>query len=286
MSRRQQRIELRTDAYEAITSATAESLPNETGGILLGYHEDDNIVVTHVLVVSRRGAPTNRYVRDDNLANDLLADFLAQRSADDPTGYVGEWHSHPAPSGPSSIDIAAIRDTAKASGSPLALVVHVIGEQASFRGRIAQRRRLGRIVSAEVEVSVPAPRFAPLGPLPADAVRGDGPVFISYRQSDGTDQAESLENLLRAAGLVVWRDRTDLRPGTTINRLEQALTHGLSAAVLVVTPEIAKSDIVRERELPRLLQLDADDGSACASQTRSLVRTTNCSAITMRRIDF
>ncbi|WP_448006907.1 SAVED domain-containing protein [Agromyces bauzanensis] len=81
-------------------------------------------------------------------------------------------------------------------------------------------------------------------------------MFISYRQSDGSGQAEALENLLRAAGLVVWRDHTDLRPGTTTDRLEQALTQGLSAAVLVVTPEIAHSDIVRERELPRLLQLD------------------------------
>ena len=81
-------------------------------------------------------------------------------------------------------------------------------------------------------------------------------MFISYRQSDGTPQAESLEYLLRAAGLVVWRDRTDLRPGTTTDRLEQALTQGLSAAVLVVTPDIVDSEIVRERELPRLLQLD------------------------------
>lgn len=259
MSRHQQRIELRTNAHEAITSATAENLPKETGGILLGYHEDDNIVVTHALLVSGRGATANGYVRDDNLANDLLSDFLAQRSADDPTGYVGEWHSHPAPSGLSTIDVAAIRDTAKASGGPLALVVHIVGGQESFRGLIAQRRRLGRVTSAEVEVLLPAPRFTQLGPLPAGAVRGDGPVFISYRQSDGTGQAESLQDLLRAAGLVVWRDRTDLRPGTTVDRLEHALTHGLSAAVLVVTPEIAKSDIVRERELPRLLQLDADD---------------------------
>ncbi len=83
-------------------------------------------------------------------------------------------------------------------------------------------------------------------------------MFISYRQSDGSEQAESMENLLRAAGLVVWRDRVDLRPGTTTDRLEQALTEGLSAAVLVVTPDIVDSEIVRERELPRLLQLDED----------------------------
>jgi hypothetical protein len=129
---------------------------------------------------------------------------------------------------------------------------------------IAQRQRLGRVSTKEAEVTLPQNRFQLLGPLPDGAVRGDGPVFISYRQSDGTLQAESLEHLLRAAGLVVWRDHTDLRAGTTTDRLEQALTRGLSAAVLVVTPEIVDSEIVRERELPRLLQLDDDpDFSLC-----------------------
>ncbi|MGI3225002.1 SAVED domain-containing protein [Streptomyces sp. GTA36] len=103
-------------------------------------------------------------------------------------------------------------------------------------------------------------------------------MFISYRQSDGSPQAELIENLLRAAGLVVWRDRTDLRPGTTTDRLEQALTQGLSAAVLVVTPQIAHSDIVRERELPRLLQLDEDPAfSLCiANKTPRAGSDTQC----------
>lgn len=151
-----------------------------------------------------------------------------------------------------------MRATAKTSDGPIALLVRAPGGADPFFGLIARRQRLGRTTAREATVTLPPPRFEPLGPLPDGAIRGDGPVFISYRQSDGTPQAESLENLLRAAGLVVWRDRTDLRPGTTTDRLEQALTQGLSAAVLVVTPEIVDSDIVRERELPRLLQLDDD----------------------------
>ncbi|CAL9587141.1 hypothetical protein SUDANB106_05165 [Streptomyces sp. enrichment culture] len=252
------RIELRQAAYEVIASATARQLPRETGGILLGYQEDANVTVTHALVVDGQGASTHRYVRDDVKANAFLAEFLAQRADDDPTGYVGEWHSHPAPSGPSPTDVAAMRATAREHDGPITLLIYAPGGADPFFGLITRRQRWRRITSKAATVLPPPPRFKALGPLPEGAVRRDGAVFISYRQSDGSPQAESIENLLRAAGLVVWRDRTDLRPGTTTDRLEQALTQGLSAAVLVVTPDIVHSDIVRERELPRLLQLDED----------------------------
>lgn len=260
MTRTPTRIDLQVDAYETIASATANSLPQETGGILLGYQEDRTLVATHALVVEGQENTTNKYVRDDVLANRLLKESLDERAGDDPIGYIGEWHSHPSPSRPSDADYAAMRATAKGSSHPIALLVFVPGGTGEFFGLIARRQSFGRVTTKKVSISAPRPRFAPLGPLPGGAVRGDGPVFISYRQSDGTVQADALENLLRAAGLVVWRDRTDLRPGTTTDRLEEALTKGLSAAVLIVTPHIAYSDVVRERELPRLLQLDAEPG--------------------------
>jgi hypothetical protein len=268
MTRPPTRIDLRVDAYETIAFETANHLPRETGGILLGYQENGTLVATHALVVEGQGATANRYVRDDIRADELLQKFLGQRADDDPIGYVGEWHSHPSPSGPSTVDHAAMRATAKVSSRPIALLVFAPGPTGAFFGLIARRQRFGKTTTKEAVVSLPLSKFPPLGPLPDGAVRGDGPVFISYRQSDGTAQADALEDLLRAAGLVVWRDRTDLRPGTTTDRLEQALTRGLSAGVLVVTPDIAHSDIVRERELPRLLQLDADsDFSLCIANT-------------------
>lgn len=258
MTRSAPSIDVRADAHETIASETAKRLPLETGGILLGYREIDNVVITHALVVDGGGATKDRYVRDDVRANERLAEFLSDRAEDDPIGYVGEWHSHPAPSGPSAIDRNAMRGTAKAADGSVALLVFTPGDTGAYFGLIAQRQRLGRVVTRDARVTFPPPRFGQLGPLPDGAVRGDGPVFISYRQSDGTQQAETFENLLRAAGLVVWRDRVDLRPGTTTDRLEQALTKGLSAGVLIVTPDIVDSEIVRERELPRLLQLDED----------------------------
>lgn len=256
MTRSAPSVDVRADAHETIASETAKRLPLETGGILLGYREIGNVVVTHALVVDGGGATKDRYVRDDVGANERLAEFLSDRAEDDPIGYVGEWHSHPALSGPSTIDRNAMRAAAKAADGPVALLVFTPGDTGAYFGLIAQRQRLGRVVTRDAHVTIPRPRFSQLGPLPDGAVRSDGPVFISYRQSDGTPQAESLENLLRAAGLVVWRDRVDLRPGTTTDRLEQALTEGLSAGVLVVTPDIVDSEIVREREVPRLLMLD------------------------------
>ena len=83
-----------------------------------------------------------------------------------------------------------------------------------------------------------------------------GPVFISYRQSDGRAIAVALAWALRAAGVPVWHDQTDLPPGDTDRRLAEALSSGLSGAVLVVTPDIAHSEAIRDIELPRLLELE------------------------------
>jgi len=83
-------------------------------------------------------------------------------------------------------------------------------------------------------------------------------VLISYRQSDGTSTAVALAWLLRAAGVPVWQDQTDLPPGDTNERLAEALDGGLSGACLVTTEDIAKSGVVRTIELPELLDLARD----------------------------
>ncbi len=256
-------IELSRDAHETIASSTAKALPNETGGILLGYRVGSDFTVTAALVVEGKRTSTS-FVRDDVEANRLLAEFLEERAPTDPVGYIGEWHSHPAAVGPSSQDISSIRGIAKQHADPLILLVYSVGTPWNYSGQVAKRRPLIQPKTTPADVSYPPSRFPALELLPEGAVRGDGPVFISYRQSDGTKLADSFEELARAAGLVVWRDHTDLRGGTTTDRLERALTQGLSGAVLITTPDIADSEIVRERELPRLLELDqASEFSLC-----------------------
>lgn len=86
-----------------------------------------------------------------------------------------------------------------------------------------------------------------------DEVNPAGPVFLSYRQTDGTPTAVDLSWLLRAAGVPVWHDATDLPPGDTSARLREALSAGIAGAVLIVTPDIKDSVVVRTVELPELL---------------------------------
>lgn len=258
MTREIPSIEIGAIAYEKIAASAAKVLPHETGGILVGYRQGKLIIVTDALDVESTTPSRARYVRDDVTANAVLSSFLEDRAEEDPVGYVGEWHSHPEPVGPSPMDHNAVRSIAKTKDFPIALLVSAPGGDGGLHGVIARRQLFGRTASATVSVATPSPRFDPLGPLPDGAVHGDGPVFISYRQSDGTKKADQLEDLLRAAGLVVWRDHDDLRPGTTTDRLERALTQGLAAGVLVVTPDIVHSEIVRERELPRLIELDTN----------------------------
>lgn len=92
----------------------------------------------------------------------------------------------------------------------------------------------------------------------AEGVRPLAPVFISYRTSDGSDTADALAWALRATGVPVWHDVTDLPPGDTERRLQEALTSGLSGAVLLTTPDIGHSRVVREIEVPGLLALEPD----------------------------
>jgi len=93
---------------------------------------------------------------------------------------------------------------------------------------------------------------------PAAGVRPLAPVFISYRTSDGSGKAAALAWALRSTGVPVWHDVTDLPPGDTERRLQEALTSGLSGAVLLITPDIEHSRIVREIEVPGLLSLEPD----------------------------
>jgi hypothetical protein len=61
--------------------------------------------------------------------------------------------------------------------------------------------------------------------------------------------------LLRAFGLPVWHDKTDLPPGDIGRRLNEALRSGLSGGLLVVSADADASRVIRKLEAPRLLRL-------------------------------
>jgi len=90
------------------------------------------------------------------------------------------------------------------------------------------------------------------------APRPRGKVFVSYRQFDGTPAATNVAWTLRAVGLPVWHDATDLPPGDTTRLIKLALASGVSGAVLVVTDDISNSPVVKNIEWPLIRALAAN----------------------------
>ena len=85
-----------------------------------------------------------------------------------------------------------------------------------------------------------------------------GVVFVSYRASDGRSIARDTARALRAYGVPVWLDETDLPPGDIDRRLEEALAAGLAGAVFVITPGVDLSATIRCLEAPALRDLAND----------------------------
>lgn len=139
-------------AREAIATETLEALPLESGGVLLGYYEDHNMVITDALIIRSAKSTTNRYVRDDVEANRQLSEYLAERSNEDPVGYVGEWHSHPVPCQPSKTDLNAIRSTASQTTRPLALLICSWATDPIFQAVVAAHEGRGRIAVDKAEI--------------------------------------------------------------------------------------------------------------------------------------
>ena len=86
-----------------------------------------------------------------------------------------------------------------------------------------------------------------------------GRYFISYRRSParkiGTQEAEILRAALRDRGAPTWRDLDDLAPEPTEDELVAILNDPNTAgAVMLVSPEVAASPIIRNVEARRIFK--------------------------------
>lgn len=118
-----QRVALHLDVPPALTATARRREPKETGGLLIGWVDDGTIVVRHILEVPDENATATSWTRGEARANEALAKFLAE--AEHPwLGYVGDWHAHPAPVGPSKTDKRSLRKDSWSMRQPLALIVH------------------------------------------------------------------------------------------------------------------------------------------------------------------
>lgn len=100
---------------QKIRSQRSEHLPNETGGVLLGYFDQ---VSQKVFIVDALPAPDDSHEEATGFVRGVAGLEEAVKSANDLTanivGYVGEWHSHPqhCSSDPSRDDIKLLRHLA------------------------------------------------------------------------------------------------------------------------------------------------------------------------------
>ena len=77
-----------------IDSYSSEFLPNETGGILLGFNDQNNIYITHATKAGEKALHSPfRFMRDYYFSKRELDNIFIKTEGK--CDYIGEWHSHP-----------------------------------------------------------------------------------------------------------------------------------------------------------------------------------------------
>ncbi len=142
------RLQLAATALSNGSELARAALPRETGGILVGWHEDDTVVVTDVLPVPDKRAGGHHYSRNHKRAQRVL-DQHRKQTADKNVGYVGEWHSHPAPQPPSHIDLNSLAELTEVTVHTVALVVFAVHPDGAVSPVGAAGRRHGRTVTIQ-----------------------------------------------------------------------------------------------------------------------------------------
>lgn len=132
-------------AVTTINTASERSAPYETGGLLLGWWEEGSIVIADALEVVDTAATASSWSRREAHAQTTLDRFLADNESDH-LGYVGDWHSHPAPIGASGTDLASLARASLQYERPLALVVRLPNGSTDTRAAVH-----GRLLKVYVE---------------------------------------------------------------------------------------------------------------------------------------
>lgn len=95
---------------ERLGALAAERDPFETGGILLGVLSDHAPWVTSVIEVPPRCPHPSRYELPEGVTHAIVAEA---RLKDPRLGYIGDWHTHPADTGPSALDLRSLGKLAR-----------------------------------------------------------------------------------------------------------------------------------------------------------------------------
>src|SRR5207249_7457050 len=95
------------------------------GYLLDGVWSDKKPWITHAIEVSGAHRRSRRYVLPEGRTHAAVAEL---RKVDSRIGYLGDWHSHPAPCGPSRIDRETMAKFTK-DGHTLVLVIARCGRR-------------------------------------------------------------------------------------------------------------------------------------------------------------
>jgi len=82
------------NVLRAIESESQRMVPKETGGLLLGYWSDNEVVITNATMPGPRARHRkSSYFPDSNYDGNIMAEFYFESGGI--TTYLGDWHSHP-----------------------------------------------------------------------------------------------------------------------------------------------------------------------------------------------
>lgn len=162
------RILIADDSLKKAVLRAARHAPTEAGGILVGYRHESDVHVVSMPTVPGAMASRHRFVMTEEERETALAVALGDAPQESPLGYVGTWHTHPAPSGISWIDRRTLRKQARQSSDAIALVV-LVWNQLEWHphGRVSGP---GRQTSREADILSSSPHQ----PIPSGYGNPDG----------------------------------------------------------------------------------------------------------------
>jgi integrative and conjugative element protein (TIGR02256 family) len=105
--RRQPQVWISGDSAELMIRLSREGYPHETGGVLVGHASPYGLVVTHATGAGPDAEQRqSTFRRDGEFTQEAVDGIFAATGGQ--SDYLGEWHSHPWPAGPSVMDRQAM----------------------------------------------------------------------------------------------------------------------------------------------------------------------------------
>lgn len=91
------------EAEALILELSRAEYPRETGGVVAGFTSTERIVITHATGPGPRSERARATFRRDGASTQQAIDRIFAETSG-VSDYIGEWHSHPSPVGPSAMD--------------------------------------------------------------------------------------------------------------------------------------------------------------------------------------